>query len=212
MNAPMPLPDGSLFLPGPAGRIEAVLKRRPGAAVAAVVCHPHPQYGGTLYNKVVSRAARAIHAAGVTVLRFNFRGVEASDGHFDGGPGEVSDTRAVMDSLAPEFSHLLVAGYSFGSWVGLRAGAADPRVRALIGIGLPLNVFDFAYLRNTQKPLLLLHGERDEWGDADEVQKLASSLPGPVTLEIFPGANHSLANHLEAMMGKISDFVTRVMP
>ncbi|MDC3959709.1 alpha/beta hydrolase [Polyangium jinanense] len=202
-------PDGTFFLPGPAGRIEAVLKRHPSARAAAVVCHPHPQSGGTFYNKVVSRATRALHAAGATVLRFHFRGVEASEGHFDDGVGEVDDTRAAIDFLAPEHPRLLVAGYSFGAWVGLRAGAADPRARALIGIGIPINVYDFSYLHETRKPLLLIQGDRDEWGDIEAVRTLARELPGPVTLEVIPGANHSLAEHLETMMERISELVAR---
>ncbi|MDI1433720.1 alpha/beta hydrolase [Polyangium sorediatum] len=202
-------PDGTFFLPGPAGRIEAVLRRHPSPRAAAVVCHPHPHSGGTLYNKVVSRATRALHAAGATVLRFHFRGVEASEGHYDGGAGEVDDARAAIDFLAPEHPHLLVAGYSFGAWVGLRAGAADPRVKALIGVGIPINVYDFSYLRETQKPLLLVQGEHDEWGNLDVVRAFARELPGPVALEVIPGANHSLAEHLETMVAKISDFVAR---
>ncbi|MDI3283325.1 alpha/beta family hydrolase [Polyangium sp. 15x6] len=202
-------PDGTFFLPGPAGRIEAVLKRHPSARAAAVVCHPHPRFGGTFYNKVVSRATRALHAAGATVLRFHFRGVEASEGHFDDGVGEVDDTRAALDFLAPEHPRLLVAGYSFGAWVGLRVGASDPRAEALIGIGIPINVYDFSYLRETRKPLLLIQGDRDEWGDIEAVRTLARELPGPVTLEVIPGANHSLAEHLETMMEKISGFVAR---
>lgn len=203
----MTLPDGSFFLSGPAGRLEAVLKRHPDATSAALVCHPHPQSGGTLYNKVVSRAARALHAAGATVLRFNFRGVEASEGHFDGGRGELDDALAALDFLAPEHPRLIVAGYSFGAWIGLRAGAADPRVRALIGIGLPLDVFDFSFLRESDKPLLLLHGERDEWGESSKLHALARGLRGPVRIEVIPGADHSLAQHLDTMMGKISEFV-----
>ncbi|HVK71607.1 MAG TPA: PhoPQ-activated protein PqaA family protein, partial [Polyangium sp.] len=101
------------------------------------------------------------------------------------------------------------AVYSFGAWVGLRAGAADPRVKALIGIGIPINVYDFSYLRETRKPLLLVQGEHDEWGDIDVVCAFARELPGPVTLEVIPGANHSLAEHLETMMKRVSDFVAR---
>src|SRR5687768_2996121 len=102
MNA-LALPDGEIVFQGPAGRLDGVLKRAAGAATAAVVCHPHPQYGGTLYNKVVFRAARALHGAGMTVLRFNFRGVEGSEGSFDEGRGEVDDVRAALDLLGREY-------------------------------------------------------------------------------------------------------------
>jgi hypothetical protein len=198
-----------LFLPGPAGRLEAVLKPSPGATTAAVVCHPHPRYGGTLYNKVVYRASRAIHGAGITTLRFNFRGVEASEGQYDEGRGEVDDARAALDYLAADHERLIVAGYSFGAWVGLRAAIADPRVRALIGIGLPIDVFDFSFLRDARVPLLIVHGDSDGWGELSKVRALAGELSGPVDLAIIPGADHFFEAHLEAMMGKISDFVAR---
>lgn len=199
----------SLFLSGPAGRLEAVLKPAPGATTAAVVCHPHPLYGGTLYNKVVYRAARAMHGAGITTLRFNFRGVEASEGQFDGGRGEIDDARAAIEYLAAEHERLIVAGYSFGSWVGLRAGIGDPRVKALVGIGLPMDVFDFSFLREARVPFLLVHGDRDGWGEVEKVRALAGELEGPVTLEIIPGAEHAFEAHLEVMMEKISDFLAR---
>jgi uncharacterized protein len=199
--------DNEIFFPGAEGRLLGVLKRAPGATAAAVVCHPHPQYGGTLYNKIVYRAARAIHAAGITALRFNFRGVEGSDGSFDAGKGEVDDVRAALDFLARDHPRLLVAGYSFGAWVGLHAGAEDPRVEKLIGVGLPVNVFDASFLRGVSKPLLLVHGDRDEWGAIEKVQAIAGEVAGPVTVEVLPGADHSLEGYLEPMMEAIARFL-----
>jgi alpha/beta superfamily hydrolase len=203
------LPDGELFFDGPAGRIEGVLKRAAGARVAAVVCHPHPQYGGTLYSKVVYRMARAIHAANITVLRFNFRGVEGSEGAFDAGRGEVDDARAALDLLAREHDRLLVAGYSFGAWVGLRAGAADARVEALVGVGAPVDAIDFSFLRGCDKPLLLVHGDRDSWGSVEKIRAIAADLGDRAELEILPGADHSLDAHLEPMMERVTRFVSR---
>lgn len=196
--------DRELLLPGPAGRIEALFTPCPGARAAALVCHPHPLHDGTMYNKVAYRAGRALRAAGRSVLRFNFRGVGASEGSFDGGPGERADAAAMIDHLAREHDDLVVAGFSFGAWVGLDAGRRDPRVRSLVGIGLPVNVFDFAYLPGTAKPTLLVHGDRDTWGDVDRVRALAAATPAELC--VLAGADHFFADHLDALMDAVTAF------
>src|SRR6201998_4415269 len=128
----------NFFLPGPAGRLEAILWTPPrsGAfALAAVLCHPHPLFGGTLHNKVVYQAAKSLDALGIPVLRFNFRGAGLSAGVHDRGEGETGDVQAAIDFLSSEFTEipLLVGGFSFGSWVGLRVGCGDQRVTDLLG-------------------------------------------------------------------------------
>src|SRR5437016_10349619 len=141
----------SFFLKGPAGRLEAILWT-PSAAtrppLAAVVCHPHPLFGGTMHNKVVYQVAKSLDVLGIPVLRFNFRGAGLSEGKHDRGRGEQDDVRTALEFLADEFPEtpLLVAGFSFGCWVGLRAGCEDARVEKLIGIGAPVNNSDFSYL------------------------------------------------------------------
>src|SRR5579871_913801 len=155
----------SFFLDGPSGRLEALLNQgSENADYAAVVCHPHPLFGGTMHNKVVYQAAKTIHGFGLPVVRFNFRGVGLSEGKHDEGAGEVADVQAAIDFLAAEYPGvpLLVAGFSFGSWVGLRAGCGDPRVVELIGLGLPVGDMGgrgFAYLETCEKPRLLVSGE-----------------------------------------------------
>ena len=148
----------SLFLAGPAGRLEALLNAgSPTATHAAVVCHPHPLYGGTLHNKVVFHAMKALNSFGFPVLRFNFRGTGLSEGEHANGIGEVDDVRAALDWLEREFTlPVIFAGFSFGAAVGLRAAYADDRVRALIALGLPAvpvadriedRIYDFEFLR-----------------------------------------------------------------
>jgi len=157
------------MLNGPAGRIETILwsvPLEPDAAkppLAAIVCHPHPLFGGTMHNKVVYQAAKTIHQFGLPVARFNFRGVGLSEGLHDNGHGEADDVRTVLDFLAEQFPGvpLLAAGFSFGSWVGLRAGCADARVTELIGLGMPVASFknrSFSYLEECSKPKLLVSG------------------------------------------------------
>src|ERR1700704_6373883 len=136
----------TLFIPAPAGRLEALLwgmpRREDGAQppLAAAVCHPHPLFGGTMHNKVVYQTAKTLHRFGLPVLRFNFRGVGLSEGRHDKGRGEVEDVAAALDFLTGKYPDvpLLLAGFSFGSWVGLRAGCSDSRVMELIGLGLPV--------------------------------------------------------------------------
>ena len=134
----------SLFLDGPAGQLEALLNS--GAAdakYAAVVCHPHPMYGGTLHNKVVFHAMKAVNNLGMPVLRFNFRGAGLSHGEHDEGAGEIDDVRAALDWLDREFHLPIVfAGFSFGAAVGLRAAVPDARVPLLISLGTPISPVD----------------------------------------------------------------------
>jgi len=193
----------SFFLKGPEGRLEAMLWT---ASVAepefvAVVCHPHPLYGGTLHNKVVYRAAKALHQCGASVLRFNFRGVEQSEGVHDRGIGEQADVRAALDYLSEEFpgKPVVLAGFSFGSWVGLRVGCEDARVAKLIGLGLPADNVDFSYLRSCAKPKLIIQGGADQFGSRANIEAVFKDFPEPKRLVIVEGADHFFAGHLDAV-------------
>ena len=189
----------SLFLEGPAGRLEAILwKPAAQARLAALVCHPHPLFGGTMHNKVVYQAAKSLDALGVPVLRFNFRSAGMSGGTHDQGRGEEGDAKAALDFLAEEFPGvpLLVAGFSFGCWVGSRVGCADDRVLELIALGTPVNSTDFSYLRHCEKPKLFVHGEKDQFGEIGKVEALVESLPGKNRLVVVTGAEHFFAGKL----------------
>src|SRR5438552_3956102 len=153
----------ALFLSGPTGRLEALLNAgSENATHAALVCHPHPLYGGTLHNKVVFHAMKALNSFGFPVLRFNFRGAGLSQGEHDHGLGEVDDVRAALDWLDREFDlPIIFAGFSFGAAVGLRAACADPRVEAVIALGLPVaplddRTYDFGFLHSCTKPKLII--------------------------------------------------------
>ena len=190
----------NLFLEGPAGRLEAILWTPPAQPrMAALVCHPHPLFGGTMHNKVVYQAAKSLDALGLPVLRFNFRGAGLSGGAHDRGQGEQGDVKAALDFLGAEFPGvpLLLAGFSFGCWVGLRQGCADERVANLIGLGTPVNSSDFSYLRKCQKPKLFVHGADDEFGDIRKVEALVESLPGENRLIVVDEANHFFVGKLD---------------
>jgi uncharacterized protein len=201
----------NFFLSGPAGKLEAVLWTPAigTPSIAAVVCHPHPLFGGTMHNKVVFQAAKALDALGIAVLRFNFRGAGLSEGAHDRGISEEDDVRAALEFMAGEFAGtpLLVAGFSFGCWVGLQAGCQDARVDKLIGIGAPVNGSDFSYLSKCTKPKLFVHGANDEFGDVERVRRMVASLPGENELTVVDGVDHFFTGKIEELGKAITEWL-----
>ncbi len=206
-----------VFIDGPVGQIEAILwtpTRFRTPPLAAVLCHPHPLFGGTLHNKVVYQAAKSIDRIGIPVLRFNFRGAGLSAGVHDKGRGEQGDVQAAVNYLANEFPNtpLILGGFSFGSWVGLRIGCSDPRVTELIGIGVPVDSSDFTYLWNCAKPKLFVQGAKDEHGARHKVEELVGALPGENRLMFVDEADHFFAGHLEKLDRAITDWLIERHP
>jgi alpha/beta superfamily hydrolase len=204
----------NFFLEGPAGRLEAILWTPSSAApppLAAVVCHPHPLFGGTMHNKVVYQTAKSLDALGVPVLRFNFRGAGLSEGVHDRGHGEEGDVRAALDFLVSEFSGapLVLAGFSFGSWVGMRVGCGDPRISHLIGLGIPVDSTDFSFLRQCDKPKLFVHGSDDEHGAIEKVKALIPTLPGDNKLVVVESADHFFAGKLDQLDRAIHEWLSK---
>lgn len=180
-----------LWLPGPAGRIEAVLRASCPAHGSVVVAHPHPQYGGTLHNPVVFHADRELHRAGYTTLRFNFRGVGASEGSYDQGRGEVEDVAAAaawLRGLAG--GPMLLVGFSFGSYCASRYMLEDENVRALVCIGLPLAAYSFEHLKLLRRPYAVVQGTDDEYGSPDMLRPLLASTSPPGSLHEIQDAPH----------------------
>jgi len=206
-------PTGNLFIPVAHGQLEAIWKE-PNKGLqrgVALVLHPHPLGGGTMHNKVVFHAARALNDSGVATLRINFRGVGQSTGTHDEGRGEVDDVRAGLDHLAQKFSdqHITVCGFSFGARVGLEVGIADARVSNLISIGTPLEKYDFEFIAQCRKPILFVHGEVDEFGQASDLRKLVAQLPPELTtLVVIKDAGHFFEDRLEEMKAAIKNWVT----
>jgi alpha/beta superfamily hydrolase len=204
-----PIDAMTLTFDGPAGRLEALYRaggERP--ARAAVVCHPHPQHGGTMHNKVVYRAAKAFESLGYAVLRFNFRGVGASEGSPGDGAGESEDVRAALDWLAAEDPGLplVLAGFSFGNAVGLPVGAGDGRVTHLVGIGTPTDRFHFDALSKSTKPKLFVQGDRDEFGPLEALRAGLHAVALPWKLVVVEDADHFFTGRLAALQQAITDF------
>jgi len=189
-----------------------------GATHAAVVCHPHPLFGGTLHNKVVFHTMKALNSFGFPVLRFNFRGVGLSQGEHDNGDGEVEDVRSAFEWLENEFRlPLIFAGFSFGAAVGLRAAASDDRVIALIGVGTPVapvaadtqmpRNYTYEFLRDNRKPKLFVSGARDQFGPKAQLETLVASVPEPKKLVMIEGADHFFEGRLRELRETIERWV-----
>ena len=208
----------SLFLNGPAGRLEALLNSgAENAGHAALVCHPHPLYGGTMHNKVVFHAMKALNGFGFPVLRFNFRDTGLSEGGHDHGHGEAEDVRTALDWLEHEYEMpLIFAGFSFGAAVGLRVACPDQRVEAVIGLGVPVQpteerVYDFDFLESCRKPKLFISGSRDQFGPRAKLEELLSKVPEPKKLVIIESADHFFEGRLREMRDAIEAWLKQTL-
>ncbi len=198
------------MIPAGSVQLEAQLREpKQGLRGAVVVCHPHPVYGGTMDNRVVYRAAKAAAEAGYASLRFNFRGAGRSTGQYGHGLGEKEDAAAAIRWLESRYPTLdLVAiGYSFGAWVGLDAGYSAPRIKALVGIGLPLNMYDFAFLLSNPKPALYIVGTNDEFCSQENLNRFANRLPFTSSLHRIEGSDHFFAGHIDEVETLITGFL-----
>lgn len=209
-------PAGNLFISVANGRLEAILKEpRSGPALGvALVLHPHPLGGGTMHNKVVFRAASALNDAGLTTLRINFRGVGQSTGEHDEGRGELDDVRAGLQYLGATFPDLPITlcGFSFGARVGLEVAMSDERVRSMISIGTPIDKYNFGFLEACAKPILLIHGDEDEFGSVPRLQDLVNKIKKhnpAVELHVIKGSGHFFAGHLDELKQVITNWTKR---
>lgn len=205
-------PKGNLFIPASHGKLEAIIKEPDGEPKGvALVCHPHPLGGGTMHNKVVYRAAAGLIDAKLTTLRFNFRGVGASTGEHDDGTGETDDVKDALRFLAENYTNqpITLAGFSFGSRVGSEVGIDDDRVVRLITIGTPVDKYDFSFLKNVRKPILFVHGDRDEFGTIRNLKSLFVQVAEntDANLAVFKDCGHFFENHLTQLRDTIHDWV-----
>jgi uncharacterized protein len=205
-------PKGNLFIPASHGRLEAILKEPTGTPRGVgLVCHPHPLGGGTMHNKVVFRAAAGLVDAGLITLRFNFRGVGASTGEHSEIPGGTEDVRDALEYLATEYpgESITLAGFSFGSRTGMQVGITDDRVVRLISIGTPVDKYgDYEFLTSVRKPILFVHGDRDEFGAVENVRKLYEQIApnADAELVVFENCGHFFDEHLNELRTTISDW------
>ena len=199
-------------LRGPAGALEALLQEREGESPShiAVVCHPHPLYGGTLHNKVVHRVASTLHALGAAVLRFNFRGVGRSEGKYDQGRGELDDARAALDWLSERHagSRRWMAGFSFGSWIAARLAAAETAgIEHLILVAPPVLTSSFEVLQTLATPKLVVQGTADDMCPLSALEAEWPKWAEPRQLVTIAGANH----FFDRRLGELGAAITRAL-
>ncbi len=198
----MPRRIETLLLDGPAGRLEALLEEpEDGAPVeAAVVCHPHPQHGGTMHNKVVYRLARGLRRTGCVVLRFNYRGVNLSEGTYDGGMGETEDARVALREIQQRYPDLplLLGGFSFGSRIALRLASQESAIGRVIAAGFPTRVAEREFVYHVHVPKYFVQSTNDEFGPAADLTEFFHTLPEPKHLDWVPAEDHFFRNALDA--------------
>ena len=205
-------PKGNLFIPARRGQLEAIVKepREPRRGVA-VVAHPHPLGGGTMHNKVVFRIAAGLVDAGLTTVRFNFRGVGASTGEHNDVEGGVEDVRDVLDYTEQNYpgEDLTLAGFSFGSRTSMEAGYNDPRVARLISVGTPVEKYrDYDFLVSVTKPILFIHGDHDEFCSVETLRTLTDRIPHAEVV-IFENSGHFFDEHLDKLRSVVSDWTSK---
>ena len=191
------------------GALEGLL-RLPGdeatqPPMVGVVCHPHPAHGGTMHTKVVFRIAQTLGELGFPALRFNFRGIGRSSGAYDKGVGERDDVRAALDEIARRYPGvpICLAGFSFGTWVGLPIGCADSRVRQLIGVGVPTSLLTTDALADCAKPKLIAQGGEDQYGPQSSLLPWYDALPQPKALAIISQADHFFTGREQELQAAI---------
>ena len=208
-----------VIFPGPDGRLEGRYHpTKDKHAPIALILHPHPQFGGTMNNKVVYNLHYTFHKLGFSVLRFNFRGVGRSQGEFDQGIGELSDAASALDylqMLKPESKICFIAGFSFGAWIGMQLLMRRPEASGFISVAPPANMYDFSFLAPCPSSGLIINGDADKVAPMADTEKLVEKLKTQkgieITHDIVPGANHFFEKDMDEMIGRVDRYVAQRM-
>ena len=207
-----------ILFTGPEGRLEGRYHpQREKDAPIALILHPHPQFGGTMNNRVVYNLHYCFYKMGFNVMRFNFRGVGRSQGEFDQGVGELSDAAAALDYLQmhnPNTKHCWVVGFSFGAWIGMQLLMRRPEISGFISVSPPANMYDFSFLAPCPSSGLIINGSSDRVAPPDDVLGLAEKLHEQkgimITQEVVEGADHFFQNsHMDTLLGTVDSYVKK---
>ena len=202
-----------LWIDGPVGKLEAAMRPVDDPRAGVVLAHPHPLYGGTLNNPVIFHADRELNRRGLTTLRFNFRGVEGSDGAYDEGKGEVGDVAAAagwLRALVPG-KPLILVGYSFGSRCAVTHAIEDAGVAGVVAIGLPVRIWSFADLAGFNRPLAVVQGTNDEFGSIGEAEAVVKGAKPAGKLYVVPGATHLFPGRAAEVGTIVADAVDEML-
>ena len=209
--------EEKVFIPSGTIQLEGLLSTQETLSVkgGAVLCHPHPQYGGDMHNNVIAAAVQTAFQSGFSTLRFNFRGVGGSGGSYGDGIGEKEDVKAAIEylnsTLKGSDTPLILLGYSFGAWAGLPAAVQDDRVKGMVAIAPPLEMSDFGFLKGCTKGKLIIAGNRDLFCPVPILEKWYQNLEEPKSLAIIPGADHFLFFHTHLLVQPLKDFLASLV-
>lgn len=209
------MPD--LIINGPAGRLECRYHAAKASnAPLALLLHPHPQYGGTMNNRIIYTMFQTFAAMGFSVLRFNFRGVGRSEGSFDKGEGELCDAAAALDwlqAMNPGSSSIWVGGFSFGAWIAMQLLMRRPEIYSFVAVAPPANMYDFSFLAPCPASGLIIQGDKDEVVPEGHVSKLVQKLNSQkginIDYRIIPDATHFFTNQAEIISDHVATYVGR---
>lgn len=209
----MPRRIESVFISGPAGRLEALLEEpeHQEPQFAALVCHPHPQFGGTMHNKVVYRMARGLRSAGGVALRFNYRGVNRSEGSYDEGAGEIDDARSCLEWLRGSYPDLpyFIGGFSFGARIAQKLGCASQGPELVIVVGFPTRYLESDSFRECVAPRVFIQSTNDQYGPRDQLQPFVDSLGDHARLFWVESDDHFFASGLDRLESAVVQAVRR---
>jgi alpha/beta superfamily hydrolase len=201
-----------VFIPSGAIQLEGLLSIQEASSFRSgvICCHPHPQYGGDLYNPVIATAVEAASQEGFSTLRFNFRGVGESSGTYGEGVGEREDAKAAIDYLYSKLKNsnpsLILLGYSFGAWAGFPIVIQDKRIQGMVAVAPPLGIYDFGFLKGCKKKKLFIVGNQDLFCPTSLLEKWFEQLDEPKFLNIIPETDHFFFFHHHLLIQPLREF------
>jgi len=209
--------EEKVFIPSTSIQLEGLMNIQEALPIkgGVILCHPHPQYGGNMYNPVINTAVEAASQEGFATLRFNFRGVGESGGSYGEGIGEMEDVGTAIDYLSSRLSDpnlpLILLGYSFGAWTGLPVAVKDGRIKGMVAIAPPLELFDFNFLKGCKKIKLFIAGSRDLWCPTSVLEEWYQKLEEPKSLAIIEGADHFYIFHTHLLTEPLREFLIGIV-
>jgi alpha/beta superfamily hydrolase len=208
--------EKKVFIPSEGVQLEGLLSIQEASSFrgGVILCHPHPQYGGDMNHPVIMTSMEAAFQEGFSTLRFNFRGVGASQGSYGEGVVEKEDVKAVADYFYPTLKDghppLILVGYSFGAWVGLPVAIEDERFKGIVAVAPPLGIYDFGFLKRCRKKKLFIAGDRDFFCPPSLLEKWYQELEEPKSLAVIPGADHFFLFHTRFLIQPLREFFGKI--
>jgi alpha/beta superfamily hydrolase len=209
--------EEKIFFPSGGIRLEGLIRTNEALSArgGVILCHPHPLHGGEMHNSVISSGVEASFEAGLSSLRFNFRGVGKSEGGYSDGEGEKEDVKAAVECLDATFGNrahsLIVFGYSFGAWTGLPVAIEDSRIKGIVAIAPPLEMYDFSFFKGCLKKKLVIVGSEDQFCPLHLLEKWFQDLDDPKSLTVIQGADHFFFPHHRSLIPPLIEFFKKVI-